>query len=143
MARTAYEPTEAYRHNVGIMVAAQMPIDKIAMAMGISQEQLKKHFKTELESGGAKAIATVLMARYQAALEGNVVAQNALLKQAGLAGPDDAYRPQPAPVVAQSTPQNAKSTKLGKKEVQQLEAENPDPDTMMGQLIARREGLSH
>jgi len=93
LGRPPHEPTSEDREKVRILKAGGMKDTAIAVAVGISVPTLTKHYSLELEEGGAKVQADVLMARYRAAMGGNVTAQNKLLEQVGLIPPRPVGRP--------------------------------------------------
>lgn len=110
--RRPYEPTDEDREKVRVLKAGGMSNEAIAEAVGISEPTLRKHFRSDLDIGSAKVAADVLMARYRAALGGNVSAQNKLLEQIGV-----------ATAAGRVKQREAKAPKLGKKEEQQQAAE--------------------
>lgn len=82
--RPPYEPTEEAREKVRVLKAGGMSDVAVASALCISVPTLTKHHSLELEEGAARVQADVLMARYRAAMGGNVPAQNKLLDQIGM-----------------------------------------------------------
>jgi len=58
--RPRFEPTEDQRRIVSVMAAGGFQQDAIAYAIGCSDETLRKYFRDELKSGGAKAHAMVV-----------------------------------------------------------------------------------
>lgn len=90
-----------------------MTMVAISEAIGVSEPTIRKHFSLELDRATAKVRAEITMARYRAALGGNVSAQNQMLLQLG-AVPDK--------------PSKAKEPKLGKKEEADLAAQEPSPE---------------
>jgi hypothetical protein len=119
--RPSFVATDEDREKVRVLKAGGMSIAAIAEAVGISEPTLRKCFFSDLEIGAAKVTADVLMARYRAAIGGNVSAQNKLLDQLG-AVPPKARREPSAP-------------KLGKKEMLQAEAEIGHSGTEWGELL--------
>lgn len=110
--RPPYEPTDEDREKVRVLKAGGMSNEAIAEVVGISEPTLRKHFSSDLEIGGAKVAAEVLMARYRSALGGNVSAQNKMLEQIGA-----------ATAAGKVKQREAKAPKLGKKQEQQQAAE--------------------
>jgi hypothetical protein len=107
--RRPYKPSDEEREKVRVLKAGGMSHDAIAVAIGVSGPTLAKHFSVDLECGAAKVTAEILMARYSAAKEGNVSAQNRLLDLAGAARAQDRRVPSPK--------------KMGKKEERQVAAQ--------------------
>jgi len=54
MPRPTFEPTDRHRGQVEAMVACGIPENEIAVAIGISEPTLRKHFKTEIDVGMTK-----------------------------------------------------------------------------------------
>lgn len=81
LGRPPYEPTEELREKVRVLKAGGMSDTAVASVIGISVPTLTKYYSFELEEGAAKVQADVLMARYRAAMGGNVTAQNKLIEQ--------------------------------------------------------------
>lgn len=112
--RREYAPTDEDRAKVQVLKAGGMTNEAIAVALGISEPTLRKHFPSELDRATAKVRAEMLMARYHAAKGGNVQAQNKMIElvDASAAGSKIKDREQPA-----------RAPKLGKKEAQMQAAE--------------------
>lgn len=111
--RKEYQPTDDEREKVRVLKAGGMTNEAISEAIGISEPTLRKHFGSELDRGGAKVRADLLMARYRSAMGGNVSAQTKMLELVGASA-----------AVAKIKEREAKEPKLGKKEQQQVAAEN-------------------
>jgi DNA-binding CsgD family transcriptional regulator len=107
--RRSYVPTDEEREKVRVLKAGAMSNEAIAVAIGISEPTLSKHFSSDLEIGAAKVTAEILIARYNSAKAGNVAAQNKLLELAGAVRAQDKRTRAPK--------------KMGKKEEQQMAAE--------------------
>lgn len=119
--RPSYVPTDETREKVRVLRAQGMSKEAIAVSLDISFDTLVKYFSLDLECAVAKATADVMMARYRAAVGGSVPAQNKFLELAG------------------ALPQRpAKAPKLGKKEQALQDAQQPDRESKLGDLIARR-----
>ncbi len=130
--RPAYNPTDQDRRRVELMVTDGMTDDQMAAALGIGDFALKTHFRRELTGGRARKRAQWLEKLEDEANKGNISALKLLLKASDLSG-----------LVRHDVPEKpAREPKLGKKEVQQLEAQNPDVSTTMGELMARRQADS-
>ena len=107
--RPPYAPTADEREKVRVLKAGGMSNEAIAECLSITPPTLRKHFHSELDRGSAKVRADVLMARYRAAIGGNVQAQNKLIEQMAAASAHDQVLPKPE--------------RLGKKEMQKAAAE--------------------
>lgn len=90
--RTEFAPTDEQREKVLVLRAGGMSQEAIAEAVGISVPTLTKHFSSELDRATAKVRADVLMARYRAAMGGNVSAQNKMLDLVGAVDANEAVR---------------------------------------------------
>jgi hypothetical protein len=53
MSRPAFKPTAEQRHSVALQVCAGVNRAEIAMAIGVDQKTLAKHFDRELRNGQA------------------------------------------------------------------------------------------
>lgn len=80
--RSPFKATDEDREKVRVLAAQRLTQTQIAATLDISVPTLKKHFSFELKHGAAKVIADVIMSRYQAAVAGNVSAQNRFLDTA-------------------------------------------------------------
>lgn len=109
--RHEFAPTDEDREKVRVLKAGGMSNDAIAEVIGISDTTLRKHFSKELDKATAKVRADLLMARYRAAMGGNVTAQNKMIEQVSAGRAQDR--------VAQ---REAKAPKIGKKEEQKAAA---------------------
>ena len=118
--RPEFVVTDEDREKVRVLKAGGMSNEAIAEAIGISEPTLRKHFSLDLEVGAAKVTADVLMARYRAAMGGNVSAQNKWLEAAGAIPPK---------------PRKAKEKPVGKKEAAQAEAETAHQSSDWGTLL--------
>lgn len=74
--RPAFDPTEQERRQVEAMAGYGVPFEQIASITrgGIDLNTLKKHFRTELASGKAKANAKIGQRLYRKAEEGDTAA---------------------------------------------------------------------
>lgn len=118
--RPEFVATDEDREKVRVLKAGGMSNEAIAEAIGISEPTLRKHFSFDLEMGAAKVTADILMARYRAAMGGNVTAQNKWLDTAGALPPKPRRKAEPKP---------------GKKEVAQAEAETAHQSSDWGTLL--------
>lgn len=121
--RPEFAPTDEDREKVQVLRAQGMSKEAIAAALGIHYETLNKHFSVDLEVAVAKKTADVMMARYRAAVAGNVAAQNKFLDLAGAVPPKE---PKARPV---------RPPKRGKKEQAQAEAEAAHETSDWGALL--------
>lgn len=106
--RPEHVPTEETRQRVEILVAGGMAQWQIAAAIGVSEPVLRDRYATELEGGRSRRMAQVIEARFQAAIGGNVSAQNAWLSRHG--------------PLEDAPEEPAKTEPLGKKEAAQMAA---------------------
>ena len=118
--RPEYVATDEEREKVRVLKAGGMSNEAIAEAIGISEPTLRKHFSFDIEIGAAKVTADILMARYRAAIGGNVSAQNKWLDAAGAVPPKG---------------RKAKDPKPGKKEAAQTEADTAHQSSDWGNLL--------
>lgn len=132
-----FKPTKAQCNDVESMKADGWSNERIALMLRISRPTLEKHFADELQYGRDKVqLENLKNLRKMAKKNASAAKQlNDRLDIAATRRPDGGdLLPDP--------PQH-KEPKLGKKERQQLEAENPDRATEMGDLLARRAALSN
>ncbi len=80
MPRQAHQPTKESRQLVQLHAAVGTPVARIAEIMEISEKTLRKHYRTELDLGQAKANATIGGALFNSAKDGNTTAQIFWLK---------------------------------------------------------------
>lgn len=73
--RPSYKPTDRDRTTVEVMCGGGIHREKIALALGIDEKTLRKHFRTELATGDAKMQALVMAALRRNIVGGNVTAQ--------------------------------------------------------------------
>jgi hypothetical protein len=116
--RRPYRPTDENREKVRVLKAGGMSHEAIATAIGVTLPTLAKHFQLELDCGTAKVRADLLMAQYRSAMGGNVSAQTKMLEAVGASAADEKMK--------EIEEQHVKAVKLGKKEEQQIAAENVD-----------------
>ena len=79
-----------------ILRAQGMSKQAISVALGIAAETLNRYFADDLEVAVAARTAAVLVARYRAAIGGNVAAQSKFLELAGAVPPKPKRRAKPA-----------------------------------------------
>lgn len=123
-----FKPTKGQRGDVETMKADGWSNERIALQLRISRPTLEKHFANELQYGrDVVQLENLKNLRRMAKKNASAAKQlNDRIAVAGAVMPD-------AP---------AKAPKLGKKELQQIEAETPDMSTEMGELLARRSALN-
>ncbi len=80
MARAPFKPTPELRSKVRQLGGVGVPQDDVAKLVDCSPKTLRKHFRRELDQGGAEANALVAGYLFQAAKAGNVAAQIFWLK---------------------------------------------------------------
>lgn len=107
--RPPFNPTEDQRRIVNVMAAGGFQHDAIAYAIGCSDETLRKYFRDELDSGGAKANAMVVGNLYRQATKDDPRATTAAIFWA--------------------------KTRLGWKEPQSLELSGPDGKPVQHEVI--------
>ncbi len=73
--RPPHEPTKESRLTVAVMIAGGIEQAHIAAGLGLSRPTLRKHYRNEIKSGGARANGNVVAALYKQAIGGNVKAQ--------------------------------------------------------------------
>ncbi len=120
--RPAFKPTPHQRATVAIAVGGGMPLNEIAIGLGITRETLHKHFEIELSTGAHAKRLEVLRALFTAAKKGNVAAAKAYM----LLDPTSPAPPLPAQPPA-SKP--AKEEPIGKKQQANLDAVDAAKDT--------------
>lgn len=129
--------TEAARETVMRMVSVGESHVDIAAAIGVAKNTLVAWFDAELAVGRAVKRAQLVNMVFDKALSGNAGMTKLAIELTAIANKSDApYRlpeAKPEPVAAEPKP-----PKLGKKEEQMLAAQNPDPGTPMGELMAAR-----
>jgi hypothetical protein len=136
--RPAFVVTDAMRETVMRMLAVNESQDDIALAIGCHSDTLKVRFRHELSVGRAVKRAQIVNMVFEKALAGNAGMTKLAIDLTSIPNkPDEPYRLPEAKAetakVAEPKPQ-----KLGKKEEQLLAAQNPDPGTPMGELMAAR-----
>jgi transposase-like protein len=127
--RPAFKPTPLHRRRVEQYVCGGMTHEAIARALGISDETLRKHFEVELATGASKRRAEILDLLFASARKGNVAAQKKLEEMSGRSLAESAFT---APEASEAAAPQPKAPKLGKKEVQQAEAETAGIGTTWG-----------
>jgi hypothetical protein len=80
MGRRAHQPDPALRRQVETMTAYGIPETEIARVIGIDPKTLRKHYRTEIDTGVTKANAQVAEFLFASAKNGNVTAQIFWLK---------------------------------------------------------------
>jgi len=123
-----FKPTKAQRDDVESMKADGWSNERIALQLRISRPTLEKHLADELQYGRDKVQLENLRNLRKMAKK-NASAAKQLNDRIAFA---EAARSEPL----------TKAPKLGKKEIQQIEAETPDVSTEMGELLAKRMALN-
>lgn len=77
--RPRHEPTGRSRDRVRILVAAGMGTAEIAVALGISEPTVRRHYAAELATGGAEKRAELIERLYRTAMAGNTTALREML----------------------------------------------------------------
>ena len=80
MSRQSFKPTPEMRAKVRQLSGVGLPQDDIAKLLECSPKTLRKHFRRELDLGGAETNAMIAGYLYQSAKAGNVAAQIFWLK---------------------------------------------------------------
>jgi hypothetical protein len=125
--RPLFKPTPKQRRVVEQMVSVGESKATIARALRVDEDTLGKHFADELLNGRARRRLEVTDLLFANARKGNVSAQKHLenLTAAAASIPDPVQQP--------------RAPKLGKKEQALADAQNPDPNSTLGELIAKRQ----
>lgn len=136
--RPAYQPDDATRDLVKMMVAFGHSEDEIAAAAGIARMTMRKAYGEELTLGRAKTRGEVLILLLKAARTGNVSAIKHI--EAMTSGRKDADQPYELPKGAEApaVEPEEKAEVLGKKAQRLLDAQTPDLSNPMGALMAER-----
>lgn len=107
--RPPYKPTAAQRLRVSVAAGAGWRHEEIALALGISQPTLRKHFERELSVGAYHRRMEVVQALYRAAKKGNVQAVRHYTELTPRAAAAPLSAPVRAPVAAAPTLQGKKA----------------------------------
>ena len=67
-------PTDDYKKQVEASAGLGLPHEQIAALIGIDDKTLRKHYRTELDVGKAKASASIAKSLYNKALGGDTTA---------------------------------------------------------------------
>jgi hypothetical protein len=139
--RPQHIPTQQNRNRVSMLVALGWSNKRIAAALYVTLPTLRKHYFSELKFRDVardRLNAGVAMKLWEGVLSGSVSAIRAFREFV-----DDndlmtyGHKPQPPADAGKST----KPEKLGKKEAAARAAQNPDRGSVLGDLVARRQGL--
>lgn len=134
--RPEHVPTQQNRNRVSMLVACGWSNGRIASALFITQPTLRKHYFSELkfrEVARDRLMAGMLTKHWELFQAGNVAAGKEfrdLLKENDLMLYGQTVQP----------PKAEKPPKLGKKEAALAAAQHPDTGSMLGDLMARRQG---
>jgi hypothetical protein len=138
--RPQHIPTQQNRNRVNMLVALGWSNERIAAALFVTLPTLRKHYFSELkfrEVARDRLMTSVAMKLWEGVQAGSVsairefrafVERNDLVLYGHTAKPTDAG-------------QRTKPEKLGKKEAAARAAHNPDRTSVLGDLIAQRQGL--
>jgi hypothetical protein len=135
--RPPHVPTQENRRKVNMLLAFGWNNERIAAALRITPPSLRKHYFAELkfrEVARDRLDATMAMQLWGQVEAGNVGAIKEFRKV--LEHNDLMLYGQRARPQAPATP---KEQKLGKKEAALAAAQQPDPGTPLGELMARRQ----
>jgi len=113
--RKRYQPLARDRERVAALVAAGMPVGDIARALDITAPTLRRHFRDELATGGARKRAEVIDALFRAALKGSVAAQKLAIEMMDRADLGELSRNLGQGAAASAAPEAERAEPLGKK----------------------------
>lgn len=125
-----------------MLVAMGWSNERIAGALNVTQPTLRKHYFAELKLRAVardRVDSEVLMKLWDGVQAGSVSAIRqfrAEVERNDLMQYGQTQQPAPAEKAV-------KQPKLGKKEEAQIAAQSPDPETPMGELMARRQQATH
>lgn len=122
-----YEPTDDERETVKLMVAAGIPVKRIAKVKGMSDNTLRKHFAREIETGHDEVTTRIADSLVRKAESGDTTAMIFYLKTQG--GWKEAQKvehsgPDGAPIQTQTT----------------IDPGKLDDDTLAKLMAAKHEG---
>jgi hypothetical protein len=138
--RPEHIPTQKNRNRVSMLVALGWSVARIAAALLVTQPTLRKHYFSELKYRDVardRLEAGVAEKLWEGVQAGNISAIRefrAFVERNDLMNYGQTNRPAPEKPTRQ-----AKQQKLGKKEEALLAAQQPDPGTPLGDLMARRQ----
>lgn len=135
--RPEHVPSQQNRNRVNMLVAMGWGNARIAAALFITQPTLRKHYFSELkfrEVARDRLVAGMLTKHWELFMAGNVAAGKEfrdLMKENDLMLYGQTQQPRQ---------QEVKQPKLGKKEAALVAAQNPNTESTLGELMARRQG---
>jgi hypothetical protein len=132
--RPEYVPDEQTRKNVTVLAGVGVSHEVIANVVGISRPTLEKHYANELQYGSETANALVAANLFKQATKDDPKCVTAAMFWLKSRAGWNEHGPLPAAM----REQKEKTEKLGKKEVADLLAQNPDEQTPMGALMMQR-----
>lgn len=132
--RPEHVPDEKTRQTVIVLAGAGVGAEIIAQVIGLSVNTLSKYYDGEVKNGAAMANAMVGANLFKQATKDDIRAVTAAVMWLKMRAGWNEHGPLP-PVLRE---QKEKAEKLGKKELADIEAANPDVNTPMGQLMAQR-----
>lgn len=127
--RPAHKPTDQSRRTVEILAGMAIPSDKIADALDIAKGTLRKHYRRELDVGAAKVEAKLVGSLLTIAGGKDATALKAIMFALQSRFGWSAYVPRPV------APLDERPRQLGKKEMQQIEAETGHNRSDWGTLL--------
>ena len=136
--RPEHVPTEKNRNKVSMLVALGWSNARIAAALFVTQPTLRKHYFSELKFRDVardRLTASLAMKLWEQVQAGNVGAMKEFQK---FLDRNDLMSFGQAPMPDKP----AKQQKVGKKEAEIAAAQQPDPGTPLGELMARRQSLN-
>jgi hypothetical protein len=128
--RPSHEPSEKDRRTVEVLAGMAIPQEDIAHALGITKTTLRKHYRAELDRGGAKVQAKLVanLLTIAGGKDGTALKAITFVLQCRFGWSQ--YVPRPAPQDPDERPRG-----LGKKEIQQIEAETGHHRSEWGNLL--------
>lgn len=146
--RPEHRPTVPIRNHVITLRSIGWSPDRIARVVGLSTPTLLKHYQHELDHGVDLAKARLMEQLEGAARKGNVAAvrlKSEIMKSGGLDVPNrDEALPTVQALAGLPPPTLYKrgQKRVGKKELEKIEARQPDTSSEMGSLMALRQPSS-
>lgn len=141
--RPEHVASQQNRSQVSLLVALGWSNARIAAALFITIPTLRKHYFSELkfrDTARDRLIAGLGMKLLQQVNAGNVAAMKELQKF--IERNDLMLYGQTAPQPGKGKVKDDKPDKLGKKEAALIAAQQPNAETPLGELMARRQGMN-
>ncbi len=136
--RPEHVPSEQNRRKVNMLLALGWSNKRIAAALFVTLPTLRKHYFSELKYRDVardRLDARLALMLWEGAEKGLIGSQREFLK---LLDRNDLMNPRGTKSQAKAKP--PKLAAIGKKEAALQAARVPDPDTTLGELMARRQG---